>query len=116
MTNDNNHNSSIGIFDKFTNSVKTLNKSQSFVSVNSATDYLLQCKQLFSYEKLNERIVCLQRFTRLLSYININAPWFFKSVKNLSQASKPKLDNLTEEQSIELELDQDAVDMRIMMI
>ena len=113
LTNDNNHNSSMGIFDKFTNSIKALNKSQSFVSVNSATDYLLQCKQLFSYEKLNERIVCLQRFTRLLSYININAPWFFKSVKNLSQASKPKLDNLTEEQSIELELDQDAVDMRI---
>ena len=113
LNNDNNHNSTTGVFDSFTNSVKMLSKSQPFSSVNSATDYLIQCKELFKYHKLEDRMVCLQRFTRLLSYININAPWFFKSVKNLSQISKPKLDNLTEEQSIELELDQDAVDMRI---
>ena len=84
-----------------------------FNSVNSATDYLLQCKEIFAYEKLQERMICLQRFTRLLSYININAPWFFKSVKNLSEISKPKFANLTEDKSIEIELDQDAVDMRI---
>lgn len=86
---------------------------KNFVSINSATDYMIQCKELFKYEKITERMICLQRFTKLLSYININAPWFFKSVKNLSQASKPRIDNITEEQSIELELDQDAVDMRI---
>ena len=86
---------------------------KNFVSINSATDYMIQCKELFKYEKITERMICLQRFTKLLSYININAPWFFKSVKNLSHASKPRIDNITEEQSIELELDQDAVDMRI---
>lgn len=86
---------------------------KSFISVNSATDYLLQCKNLFKYEKLQDRITCLQRFTRLLSYININSPWFFKSIKNLSQISKLNFENLSEEKSIEIELNQDAIDMRI---
>lgn len=99
-----------GLFGGIMNSINSSNH----VSVNSATDYLTQCKDLFKYEKLEERIVCLQRFTRLLSYININAPWFFKSVKNLSNVSNPKIDVInSDEQYIELELDQDAVDMRI---
>lgn len=99
-----------GLFGGIMNSIG----GDKFISTNSATDYLYQCKEIFKYEKLEERMICLQRFTRLLSYININAPWFFKSIKNLSSVSNPKLDSTNpDEQYIEIELDQDAVDMRI---
>lgn len=84
-----------------------------FSSINSAYTYLRQCSEMFAYEKLVQRIQCLVKFTRLLSYININAPWFFKSVKNLSQASNASIDKFEEEKYIELEFDQEAVDMRL---
>ena len=37
----------------------------------------------------NERARALSKFVKTLSYINCNAPWFFKSVKGLDKAGNP---------------------------
>ena len=93
--------------------ILNLDQKNVFSSINSAHDYLTQCNHLFPYEKLDERQKCLEKFTKLLSFININSPWFFKSVKNLASVSIPQINQVQNDKSIEIELDQDAVDMRI---
>ena len=85
----------------------------SFVSVNSAYQYLNMCKKFHQYEKLDERAISLKKFTRLLSFININSPWFFNGINNLSSLSNPQIDKFGEDKYIELILSQEAVDMRI---
>lgn len=89
-----------------------LNSDGGVFGVNTAYSYLNMLKG-YTSEKLTDRKIALEKFVRLLSYINIHAPWFFKSVKNLSTASNPLIDNFSEEKALEIELNQDAIDMRI---
>ena len=88
-------------------------EEEAFASVNSAYQYLKQSRELFKHEKLYERAISLAKFTNLLSFINVNAPWFFSGIKNLSAASNPQIDKFGEEKYIEVELAQEAIDMRI---
>ena len=60
-----------------------------------------------------ERINALVRFTRTLSYISTNAPWFFKSVKGLDKAGIPIIDDFTKERTIDIECNVDSIDMRL---
>ena len=60
-----------------------------------------------------DRAYALLKFTSLLSYICTNAPWYFKGVKNLQSVGVPYTENYTREKYIELELNVDAIDMRI---
>ena len=83
------------------------------LGINCASNYLNYCSDLYKQEKINDRWISLNSFVHLLSYINIYAPWFFKSIKNLSQISNPLISKFGEEKFIEIELEQDAIDMRI---
>ena len=61
----------------------------------------------------NERARALSKFVKSLSYINCNAPWFFKSVKGLDKAGNPIIGEFSKEKSIEIECNADAIDMRL---
>ena len=67
------------------------------------------------YESLipNERMRALIKFVKTLSYINCNAPWFFKSIKGLDKAGNPIVNEFTKEKNIEIECNVDAIDMRL---
>ena len=88
-------------------------ETYNFVGVNTAYRYLMDSAPIYKINKLDERAECLRRFVNLLSFINLNAPWFFKGIKNLSVAGNPVINNFSEEKSIEIELNQDAIDMRL---
>ena len=61
----------------------------------------------------NERMRALSKFVKSLSYINCNAPWFFKSIKGLDKAGNPITGEFNAEKSIEIECNTDAIDMRL---
>lgn len=61
----------------------------------------------------NERMRALSKFVKTLSYINCNAPWFFKSIKGLDKAGNPLTKEFSKEKSIEIECNVDAIDMRL---
>lgn len=60
-----------------------------------------------------ERMAALRKFVKSLSYINCNAPWFFKSIKGLDKAGNPVINEFSKERSIEIECNVDAIDMRL---
>ena len=60
-----------------------------------------------------DRMVALRKFVKSLSYINCNAPWFFKSIKGLDKAGNPIINEFSKERSIEIECNVDAIDMRL---
>lgn len=88
--------------------------------LNTAKGYLLSLEKSgrFSSESetgqmlWNKRLM-LEKFVKLLSYINTNAPWFFESVDNLEDASKLNFDKAGEKHTIRLKFKSDAIDMRI---
>lgn len=89
------------------------NKFNYYGGINTAFDYLVNCNDHYKVYSLLHRAECLAKFVRLLSFINLNAPWFFKGVKNLAAAGNPVINNFNEEKSIEIELNQEAIDMRL---
>ena len=82
-------------------------------AVNSAAKYLYTTRKLHRYIKPQDRINSLYKFASILSYINSNAPWYFKSIKGLNKAAYPIINDFSKENSIELEVTQDAIDMRL---
>lgn len=89
-----------------------LNNLKAEEATGSAARYLLLNRNYPSVQS-NERYVALHKFAAILSYINSNAPWFFKSIKNLNQADIPQISEFGKERTIELEFNADAIDMRI---
>ena len=90
-----------------------LNSKYLTTAVNSAAKYLYSVRNIHRYAKPLDRINALYKFTSTLSYINTNAPWYFKSVKGLNNAANPIMNDFSKENSIELEVTQDAIDMRL---
>lgn len=86
---------------------------KSWPAINSAIKYLYLCGKRYQSSGLTNKAVALIKFVRLLSYINIRAPWFFKGIKNLNNAGNPYITKFSEEKSIELEFLEDAIDMRL---
>lgn len=86
-----------------------------FAANNTAIQYLTR-----NWYKLNDnmgaRRKSLVKFVRSLSYISSNAPWFFKSVKDVNNALNMNLDNLTAEKSIEIECSEEATDLRLLTL
>jgi len=87
-------------------------------TANSAKTYLMALKnsdRLTTAEKteVHHRLIALTRFANALSYINTNAPWFFKEVSNMDAASQINLDKLTDEKTIDIKCMPDAIDMRL---
>lgn len=94
-----------------------LNDKDPWNSHNGALKYLVYMTGDDSkwYKSLvpMERYFALIRFTKILSYINVNAPWFFRSVKGLGKAGTPITNEFSKEKSIEIECNTDAIDMRL---
>lgn len=84
---------------------------------NSASKYLkyMSLDDSKWYKSLipNERYQALTKFVKILSYINCNAPWFFRSIRGLAKAGVPITNEFSKERSIEIECNQEAIDMRL---
>ena len=85
-------------------------------ATNSAAKYLYSVRNLHKNIKAKDRINALYKMASILSYINLNAPWYFKSVKGLNKAVIPVLDEFSKERSIEIETAPEAIDMRLSTI
>ena len=90
-----------------------LNREDPLRATSCAAKYLTLCQSSYFHYKIPERLEALKKFVRTLSYININAPWFFKSIKGLDKADIPTIQELNKERTIEIEFNPDAIDMRL---
>ena len=90
-----------------------LNSDYLTSATNSAAKYLYTVRKFHKQEKPKDRINSLYKFASILSYINTNAPWYFKSIKNLNNAAQPVIDEYSKERFIEIETMPDAIDMRL---
>ena len=82
-------------------------------AINSEEKDAITNKNLHKNIKANDRINSLYKFASILSYINVNSPWYFKSVKGLNKVLNPVLDEFSKERYIEIETLPDAIDMRL---
>ena len=92
------------------------NNSFSQFSTNTAIKYLMYSSigQPHRSDDIPGRMLALFKFGNLLSYISNYSPWFFKSIKNLSSADVYPLTEIqNDKNTIEIELNPDAVDMRV---
>lgn len=81
---------------------------------NCAKRFLQECKLNYTSINIQDRLTALERFTVMLSKINTETPWLIKKVQGLDSVYNKKLeDNLAEERSIELVLQSESVDMKI---
>lgn len=85
------------------------------ISQNSAAKFLKMIHETGRYEYLKplDRLAALEKFAGTLSYINKNAPWFFKTVRNLNEASNITENEFSKDKSIEIQCAEDAIDMRL---
>lgn len=90
-----------------------LNNSEVTQSVNSASKFLYLSKELYKGEKLNDRLTALYKFGSILSYIQSNASWFFKSIKGLDKASTDYTTDFTKERYIEIGCGYEGIDLRL---
>ena len=92
------------------------NNSFSQFSTNTAIKYLMYSSigRPHRSDDIPGRMLALFKFGNLLSYISNYSPWFFKTIKNLSSADVYPLTEIqNDKNSIEIELNPDAVDMRV---
>lgn len=82
-------------------------------SVNTAIKYLEMCRDNYRQERIVDRMNALTKFTKILSFINSQSPWFFKAINGLDKANIPTLNDFSKEKSIEIECLEDAIDMRL---
>ena len=85
-------------------------------STNTAIKYLMYSSigRPHRSDDIPGRMLALFKFGNLLSYISNYSPWFFKTIKNLSSADiYPLTEIQNDKNTIEIELNPDAVDMRV---
>lgn len=82
-------------------------------SVNTAIEYLYNCKKNYSVDQIAQRQLALLKFVGSLSYINENAPWFFDSISGLNNANSVKINEPFKDNELEIGIKEDAVDMRL---
>lgn len=82
-------------------------------SINTAITYLYMCHKNYKQERIADRMDTLVKFTKILSFINSQSPWFFKGINGLDKANVPVLNEFNKERSIEIECLEDAIDMRL---
>lgn len=84
-----------------------------FNSTNTAISYLYLCKDNYAQERIMDRMNTLIKFTKILSFINSQSPWFFKGISGLDKANIPVMNDFSKERSLEIECLEDAIDMRL---
>lgn len=101
--------------------IKTVNASNSSYNIksldkiieNNAQKYLYNNANLHTFDRLPERRMALIKFTKLLSYISIFSPWFFKSISGLDSFNKMYIDDYSEQRTLNIQCAPDAIDMRL---
>lgn len=106
-----NFNTNYGLFGGILNSDNA--HDPYMASVNTAVKYLYQCRNNYKQEKMVDRMNALVRFTKILSFINSQSPWFFKGISGLDKANVPLLEDFSKEKYIEIDCMEDAIDMRL---
>ena len=62
--------------------------------INTAIRYLAYCKKEYAIENIRDRMTALYKFTSILSYINAEAPWYFKEIHNIDKLSTPLFEDI----------------------
>lgn len=87
--------------------------SNTFSHVNTALQFIYNNVDRLPYEDLMDRALALGKFTCLLSFISGRAPWFFKGISGLDKAYSYSLNDFSKQKELEIEVMEDAVDMRL---
>ena len=90
-----------------------LNDFSPNLAINSAIKYLKYCKSSYKIENIRDRMTALYKFTSILSYINAEAPWYFKEIHNIDKLSTPLFEDINKDKFIEITTLPDAIDMRL---
>lgn len=90
-----------------------LNDFSPNLAINSAIKYLKYCKSSYKIENIRDRMTALYKFTSILSYINAEAPWYFKEIHNVDKLSTPIFEDINKDKFIEITTLPDAIDMRL---
>ena len=88
------------------------NDNDIYGGVNTALKFLWTAQDYYGHENLKQRIVALKKFGSILSNIQNNTPWFFKSIKGLDKISSPTKD-FTKDNSFTINCSEESVDMRV---
>lgn len=83
------------------------------IPTTSALRYLYGIREYYKQSKIKDRILALARFAYTLSYINSISPWFFIGINNASKLNEMNLKELTQEKSIDIVCNGEAIDMRL---
>lgn len=85
-------------------------------SGNCALRFFAEAKSAYFAERIYDRALALQKFTRLLSKINRQYPWLIKKVNNLGSTFKRFTDqeDLEAERKIELVFSAEQTDMKLL--
>lgn len=89
-----------------------LNDRDINMAVNSAGKFLRSGRKYYGFENLEQRLVALKKFASMLSYIETNAPWFFKSIKGLDKIQSP-ISDFSKDKFIEIGCSTESVDLRL---
>lgn len=90
-----------------------LNTKTYYESVNTAIKYLKYCSSSYNIENIKDRMAALYKFASILSYINTEAPWYFKEIHNIDKLSTPLFEDINKDKFIEITTLPDAIDMRL---
>ena len=88
-----------------------LNNENTMQSTNSAIKYLKYGAAYYKAEQISDRIKALEKFTKILSFINCKAPWYFNHIQGLNNANK--FDTPPNERFIQIGCIPDAIDLRL---
>lgn len=87
--------------------------NETFLLNTSALRYLYGIRNFYGHDRILDRILALSKFVNLLSYINTAAPWFFKSISNISKLNSLGMTELTKDKYITIQCNPEAIDMRL---
>lgn len=90
-----------------------LNTKTYYESTNTAIKYLNYCNSSYNVENIKDRMTALYKFASILSYINTEAPWYFKEIHNIDKLSTPLFEDINKDKFIEITTLPDAIDMRL---
>lgn len=90
-----------------------LNEAEYNGGINAAIRYLEYCRSSYNIENIRDRMTALYKFTSILSYINVEAPWYFKEIHNVDKLSTPIFEDINKDKFIEITTLPDAIDMRL---
>lgn len=106
-----NFNTGSGLFGSIISTVRDNNNAWQYLRNNIYGDKFSDTYRKILVNKLSN----LERFVKLLNFLTMECPWFFKEVSGLDEATKYNFNEIAkaENKKISIKFNQDAVDMRV---